>query len=107
MRIVVKVGTHAIAKKTGRPDYRALRRLVKQLCAAVGQARFIYEYEKLFAEQGIQLVTSGLVPIVNENDVVASGDRAFEGSPRIRASRNIIRHDQERSNTSHHAIRLV
>ncbi len=136
MRIVVKVGTHAIAKKTGRPDYRALRRLVAQLCAvraaghevvfvssgavaagvealglqarptqvnevqmcaAVGQARFIYEYEKLFGEAGVKigqillthydfeehhraqnvrqalerLVKSGIVPIVNENDVVA------------------------------------
>ena len=83
-RVVVKVGTHSIATKTGRPDYRALRRLVGQLCelrksglevifvssgavaagvealglkarptqvndvqmcAAVGQARFISEYE--------------------------------------------------------------
>ena len=33
MRIVVKVGTHAIATRTGRPDYPALRRLVSQLCA--------------------------------------------------------------------------
>ena len=136
MKIVVKVGTHAIAKKTGRPDYRALTRLVAQLselrksgcevvfvssgavaagvealglsarpsdvnevqmCAAVGQARFIYEYEKLFAAHGVKigqillthydfeerrraqnvkkaldrLVQSGIVPIVNENDVVA------------------------------------
>jgi glutamate 5-kinase len=136
MRIVVKVGTHAIAKKTGRPDYVALRKLVAQLCAvskasheivfvssgavaagvealgltsrpsdvtrvqmcaAVGQARFIYEYEKLFAEHGVKigqillthydfeahrraqnvrktidsLVSDGIVPIVNENDVVA------------------------------------
>ncbi|MGN0854756.1 MAG: glutamate 5-kinase [Kiritimatiellia bacterium] len=135
MRVVVKVGTHAIAKKTGRPDYPALRRLVAQLCAvraaghevlfvssgavaagvealglsarptdvneiqmcaAVGQARFIYEYEKLFAEHGVKigqillthyefedhrraqnvrtsldrLVRAGIVPIINENDVV-------------------------------------
>ena len=136
MRIVVKVGTHAIAKKTGRPDYAALKRLVEQLCAlrksgheivfvssgavaagvealgltarptdvneiqmcaAVGQARFIYEYEKLFAEHGMKigqillthydfeehrraqnvkksldnLVKAGIIPIINENDVVA------------------------------------
>ena len=136
MRIVVKVGTHAIAKKTGRPDYAALRRLVSQLCelrktgcelvfvssgavaagvealgltarpkdvndvqmcAAVGQARFIFEYEKLFAEHGVKigqlllthydfedrrrsqnvkkaldrLMKASIVPIVNENDVVA------------------------------------
>lgn len=136
MRIVVKVGTHAIAKKSGRPDYAALRRLVGQLCslsgaghevvfvssgavaagvealglkarpadvndvqmcAAVGQARFIYEYEKLFAAHGVKigqillthydfeehhraqnvrktierLLCDSIVPIVNENDVVA------------------------------------
>ena len=136
MRVVVKVGTHAIAAKTGKPDHAALRRLVSQLCelrkgdhevvfvssgavaagveslglksrpsdvndvqmcAAVGQARFIYEYEKLFAEHGVKigqcllthydfedrrraqngkksldhLVKAGIVPVVNENDVVA------------------------------------
>ena len=143
MRVVVKVGTHAIAKKTGRPDYPALRRLVSQLCAlreaghevvfvssgavaagvealglssrpqnlndvqmcaAVGQARFIYEYEKLFAEHGVRigqvllthydfeehrraknvkaslerLVKAGIVPVVNENDVVA--DEELKGT---------------------------
>ena len=136
MRIVVKVGTHAIAAKTGRPDHPALRRLVLQLselrraghevvfvssgavaagvealglkarpkdvndiqmCAAVGQARFIYEYEKLFGDHGVKigqlllthydfedrrrsqnvkksldhLVKAGIVPVINENDVVA------------------------------------
>ena len=139
MRVVVKVGTHAIATKTGRPDYPALRRLVSQLCdivkskvevvfvssgavaagvealglsarpanlndiqmcAAVGQARFICEYEKLFAEKGVKigqvllthddfedrrrsqnvkksldnLVRAGIVPIINENDVVADDE---------------------------------
>ena len=136
MRIVVKVGTHAIAKRTGRPDYPALRRLVSQLCAlrkagnevvfvssgavaagveslglkarpkdvndvqmcaAVGQARFISEYEKLFESHGVKigqvllthhdfddrrraqnvrksldhLVKAGIIPVINENDVVA------------------------------------
>ena len=143
MRIVVKVGTHAIAKKTGRPDYPALRRLVSQLCelrnagnevifvssgavaagvealgldsrptdlndiqmcAAVGQARFISEYENLFASHGVKigqvllthydfeehrraknvksslerLAKSGIVPVINENDVVA--DEEIKGS---------------------------
>ncbi len=143
MRIVVKVGTHAIAKKTGRPDYAALRRLVAQLCAlreagnevvfvssgavaagvealglpgrpsdlndvqmcaAVGQARFIAGYEKLFGERGVKigqvllthydfeehrraknvkaslehLVRTGIIPVVNENDVVA--DEELKGS---------------------------
>jgi glutamate 5-kinase len=136
MRIVAKVGTHAIAKKSGRPDHAALKRIVGeicelsraghevvfvssgavaagvealglkarpsdvndvQMCAAVGQARFIYEYERLFAEHGVKigqillthydfeehrraqnvrktierLVRDSIVPIVNENDVVA------------------------------------
>jgi glutamate 5-kinase len=136
MRIVVKVGTHAIATKTGRPDYPALRRLVSrlcelrkggnevvfvssgavaagveslglkarpkdvndvQMCAAVGQARFISEYEKLFESHDVSigqcllthsdfedrpraqnvkksldhLVKAGIVPVINENDVVA------------------------------------
>jgi len=136
MKIVVKVGTHAIAAKTGRPDHAALKRLVEQLCAlkklghevffvssgavaagvealglkarpsevtgvqmcaAVGQARFIGEYESLFGAQGVKigqvllthddfedrrrsqnvkkslnnLAKAGIVPIINENDVVA------------------------------------
>ena len=135
-RVVVKVGTHALAKKTGRPDYAALRRVVSgicalhdaglevifvssgavaaglealglkarptdvndvQMCAAVGQARYITEYEKLFLEKGVKigqvllthadfderrraanvrrvldhLVKNGIVPVINENDVVA------------------------------------
>ena len=143
MRIVVKVGTHAIANGGGRPDRAALRRLVAQLCAlrkggvevvfvssgavaagiealglssrpddvndvqmcaAVGQARFICEYERLFAAHGVKigqvllthadfegrhrsqnvrkslehLVKAGIVPIVNENDVVA--DDELKGS---------------------------
>lgn len=135
-RVVVKVGTHSIARKTGRPDYAALRRVVDgirdlreaglevvfvssgavaagiealglksrpsdvndvQMCAAVGQARYITEYEKLFGERGLQigqvllthadfddrrraanvrrvldhLMRNGIVPVINENDVVA------------------------------------
>ena len=31
-RVVVKVGTHSIAKKSGRPDYGALRRVVNGVC---------------------------------------------------------------------------
>jgi glutamate 5-kinase len=142
-RIVVKVGTHAIAARSGRPDHAALERLVLQLCelkragnevvfvssgavaagiealglksrpsdvndiqmcAAVGQARFICEYEMLFESQGEKigqvllthhdfevdksrdnvrkslehLVKAGIIPIVNENDVVA--DDELKGS---------------------------
>ena len=135
MRIVVKVGTHSIAAKSGRPDHAALRRLVAQIarlrtdgnevffvssgavaagvealglkarpkdvndvqmCAAVGQARFIGEYERLFGESGVKigqflvtrhdfetrrrsqnvkktldrLAKAGIVPVINGNDVV-------------------------------------
>ncbi len=139
MRIVVKVGTHAIARKSGHPDHAALARLVSQLsalkalghevvfvssgavaagvealglkkrptdtndvqmCAAVGQVQFICEYEKLFAAHGVKigqvllthadfeerrrsqnvrkstehLVKAGIVPVINENDVVADDE---------------------------------
>ena len=135
-RVVVKVGTHSIAKKSGRPDHTALRRVVDgvcelrakglevlfvssgavaagvealglksrptdvadvQMCAAVGQARFITEYEKLFQMRDVKigqvllthsdfadrrrvanlrrsldhLVRAGIVPVINENDIVA------------------------------------
>lgn len=135
-RIVVKVGTHAIANAKGRPDRAAVGRIVDglcrlkasgcevvfvssgavaagvealgletrpkevcdvQMCAAVGQARFIYEYERLFAAHGVKigqvllthwdfeerrrsqnvkkaldrLLRAGIVPVVNENDFVA------------------------------------
>ena len=138
-RVVVKVGTHAIANKAGRPDRAALKRIVDgicrlrsagcevvfvssgavaagvealglkarpadtndiQMCAAVGQARFICEYERLFAARGVKigqvllthadfeerrpsqnvkrsldhLVRAGIVPVVNENDVVADDE---------------------------------
>lgn len=138
-RIVVKVGTHAIANRRGRPDRKALERIADgicrlreagcetvfvssgavaagvealgldtrprdvndvQMCAAVGQARFICEYEKLFAAHGVKigqvllthhdfeerrrsqnvkkaidhLLKAGIVPIVNENDVVADDE---------------------------------
>ena len=36
-RVVVKVGTHSIAKKTGRPDSAALRRVVKGVDLAAGR----------------------------------------------------------------------
>ena len=136
MKIVVKVGTHSIAARSGRPDHAALRRVVAQLvalrkgghevffvssgavaagvealglkarpkdvndvqmCAAVGQARFIGEYERLFGESGVKigqflvtrhdfetrrssqnvkktlgrLARAGIVPIINGNDVVS------------------------------------
>ena len=145
MKIVVKVGTHSIAAKSGRPDHAALRRLVAQIvtlrkaghevffvssgavaagvealglkarpkdvndvqmCAAVGQARFIGEYEHLFGEAGVKigqflvtrhdfetrrssqnvkktlgrLAKAGIVPIINGNDVVSDEELKGEFS---------------------------
>ncbi len=142
-RVVVKVGTHAIATSTGRPDRKILKRLVSQICrlrksgvevafvssgavaagvealglkarprqvndvqmcAAVGQARYMNEYERLFAGEGVQigqvlltradfndrrratnvrrvldhLMRAGIVPVINENDVVS--DEELKGS---------------------------
>jgi glutamate 5-kinase len=135
-RVVVKIGTRVIAQRTGRPDLRALRRLVNevailrrsgyevvvvtsgavgagmealgirerpsavpdlQMCAAVGQARLMARYEALCGAQRLKvgqvllthsdfhhrirfanakrtfehLLRRGVLPIVNENDVVA------------------------------------
>lgn len=135
-RIVVKIGTRVIARKTGGTEMRQLRRLVAQvaalrrkgydvlvvtsgavgagmealhiderpklvpdlqMCAAVGQARLMAKYEALFACEKLivgqvllthadfqhrvrlanarrtleHLLRAGVVPIINENDVVA------------------------------------
>ena len=53
---------------------------VKQACAAVGQARLMMIYQKIFAEYNQmtaqitfrELLNLGVVPIVNENDTVAT-----------------------------------
>ena len=135
-RVVVKIGTRVIAQKSGRPDMRPLKGLVKQLavlhakgyevlvvssgavgagvealgmkerpktvpdlqmCAAVGQARLMSHYEDLFSAEKItvgqvllthsdfqnrirfanakrtmeHMIRRGVIPIINENDVVA------------------------------------
>ncbi len=135
-RIVVKIGTRVIAQKSGRPDMKPLKSLVKQvaelhrkgyeilmvssgavgagvealgmkarpsavpdlqMCAAVGQARLMAHYEELFGSEKItigqvllthadfqhrirfanakrtmeHMIRHSVVPIINENDVVA------------------------------------
>jgi glutamate 5-kinase len=135
-RVVVKIGSRVLVQKTGRPDARRMRELVRQLsvlrrggcevvvvtsgavaagvealgmtsrpsalpelqmAAAVGQTRLMCRYDHLFGAQGVQvgqvllthadfqhkvrlsnarrtmetMIRRGVVPIVNENDVVA------------------------------------
>lgn len=135
-RIVVKIGTRVLVQKTGRPDIRSMRSLIRQLAhlqhsgyevvvvtsgaigagtealgmkkrptrlpdlqmaAAVGQTRLMSRYDELFSTAGCKvgqvlmthldfhhkirltnarrtmenLIRNKVIPIVNENDVVA------------------------------------
>lgn len=135
-RVVVKIGSRVLVQKTGRPDVRRMRELVRQIAllrrggcevvvvtsgavaagveglgmttrptslpelqmaAAVGQTRLMCRYDHLFGRQGVKvgqvllthadfqhkvrltnarrtmetMIRRGVVPIVNENDVVA------------------------------------
>jgi glutamate 5-kinase len=142
-RVVVKIGTRVIARKSGRPDRLYLKRIVRQvaalrrqgyevvivtsgaigagmeslgisprptlvadlqMCAAVGQSRLMTQYDLLFAREKMRvgqlllthadfqsrvrcgntrrtlehLLRAGVIPIINENDVVA--DEEIKGA---------------------------
>jgi len=135
-RVVVKIGSRVLVQKTGRPDRRRMRTLIRQIAgvqrsgrevvvvtsgaigagtealgmrerptclpdlqmaAAVGQTRLMSRYDELFSSSGCKigqvllthddfhhkirltnarrtmenLLRNGVIPIVNENDVVA------------------------------------
>jgi glutamate 5-kinase len=135
-RVVVKIGTRVLARKTGRPDTRCMRNLARelaamqksghevlvvtsgaigagmealgmtkrperlpdlQMAAAVGQTKLMSCYDRIFSELGCKigqvllthddfqhnirltnarrtlenLVKNEVIPIINENDVVA------------------------------------
>ncbi len=135
-RVVVKIGSRVLVQKTGRPDMRVMRRLIRdlamikksgrevlvvtsgavgagmevlgmterpatlpelQMAAAVGQTRLMSRYYDLFKKHGCKvgqvllthsdfqhkvrlsnarrtmetLLRHGVIPVINENDVVA------------------------------------
>jgi len=141
-RIVVKIGSRVLVQRTGRPDLRRIRLLVRdlaalrragrevavvssgaigtgmhalgmktrptnlpdlQMAAAVGQSRLMTHYDRLFAAEQcrvgqvllthadlkdrqrhlnarntmMNLLRHGIIPIVNENDVVAVDEIKF------------------------------
>jgi glutamate 5-kinase len=141
-RLVVKIGSRVLVQRTGRPDVRRMKELVRQvarireqghqvivvssgaigagmealgmktrpktvpdlqMAAAVGQSRLMATYDKLFAAHGVKigqillthddlnhrtrhlnarntmmnLLEHDIVPIVNENDVVAVDEIKF------------------------------
>lgn len=141
-RLVVKIGSRALVQRSGRPDVRRMRELVRQIAllrkagrevilvssgavgagmealgmkkrpstvpdlqmaAAVGQTRLMATYGELFGKHGLRtgqillthddlnhrvrhlnarntmlnLLAHGIIPIVNENDVVAVDEIKF------------------------------
>lgn len=101
--ILVSSGAIAVGRKVLRLDQKPTERSVKQACAAVGQSRLMMVYERLFSEynQNIaqilmtkitiandvsrsnaqntfrELLDMGVIPIVNENDTVATDEIDF------------------------------
>ncbi len=96
--IIVSSGAIAVGRKALRLKEKPKTKSMKQACAAIGQARLMMVYEKLFAEYNQisaqilltkytiinniscdnacntinELLNLGVIPIVNENDTVSN-----------------------------------
>jgi len=101
--VLVTSGAIAVGRKTLGLKEKPTERTVKQACAAVGQARLMMVYQKLFAEYNQipaqilmtkytmindisrenaqntfhELMKMGVIPIVNENDTVSTDELDF------------------------------
>lgn len=104
--ILVTSGAIAVGRKALGLVTKPKERSIKQACAAVGQARLMMVYQKLFAEYNQiaaqilmtkytmindisrnnaqntfnELINMGVIPIVNENDTVSTDELEFEGN---------------------------
>ncbi len=101
--VLVTSGAIAVGRKALSLNYKPTERSIKQACAAVGQARLMMVYQKLFAEYNQiaaqilmtkytmvndvsranaqntfgELFRMGVIPIVNENDTVSTDELDF------------------------------
>ncbi len=101
--ILVSSGAIAVGRKALGLAEKPNKRTIKQACAAVGQARLMMVYQKLFAEYNQvaaqilmtkhtmindisrenaqntfnELINMGVIPIVNENDTVSTDELDF------------------------------
>lgn len=101
--VLVSSGAIAVGRQAIGLPYRPKVRSVKQACAAIGQSRLMMVYQKLFSEYNqmtaqvlmtkytieneesranaystfMELLNMGVIPIVNENDTVATDELDF------------------------------
>lgn len=109
--ILVSSGAIAVGRKALGINERPKTMPVKQACAAVGQARLMMTYQKLFGEYNQvaaqilmtkgtmvsddsrynaqntfnELLTMGVIPIVNENDTVSTHEIEFGDNDKLSA----------------------